>query len=350
MAKQIINTGSSANAGDGEGLRDAFIKVNNNFDEVYLKVDQGSIVTSGLTTPGAGILGRSTGSTDAPIQNLTATQAKTFLALENVNNTSDADKPISTATATALNGKAGVTHTHVIADVTGLQTSLDAKASTSHSHVAGDIQLTSGPRVLGKSTPGAGAASELTDVDLKGLLNITNVNNTSDANKPISTATQTALNLKLNTNGTIAISQVTSLQLALDGKASAAHAHVIADVSGLQTALDGKANLSEITVGYTGTTAADTLRYSLNPSMQGYTISVTNSRVRASQAATVGQTRDIEKNGVVIGTVTWTAGALLGTISIPVVGDRTIAYGDHLAIVATAPPAWSANLVIILRN
>ena len=31
MAIQFINTGSSANAGNGDSLRSAFIKVNNNF-------------------------------------------------------------------------------------------------------------------------------------------------------------------------------------------------------------------------------------------------------------------------------------------------------------------------------
>lgn len=34
MAIQIINTGSSANAGDGDSIRSAFAKVNQNFNEV----------------------------------------------------------------------------------------------------------------------------------------------------------------------------------------------------------------------------------------------------------------------------------------------------------------------------
>ncbi|NTF99066.1 hypothetical protein G6L30_02940 [Agrobacterium rhizogenes] len=49
------------------------------------------------------------------------------LALGNVNNTSDAAKPISNATQTALNLKADTGHKHGVADVTGLQTILDAK-------------------------------------------------------------------------------------------------------------------------------------------------------------------------------------------------------------------------------
>jgi len=52
------------------------------------------------------------------------------VGLGNVDNTSDANKPVSTAVQTALNGKANTVHTHAIADVTNLQTSLNAKANT----------------------------------------------------------------------------------------------------------------------------------------------------------------------------------------------------------------------------
>lgn len=46
------------------------------------------------------------------------TLAKTDVGLANVDNTSDANKPVSTATQTALNGKAANSHTHVLADIT----------------------------------------------------------------------------------------------------------------------------------------------------------------------------------------------------------------------------------------
>ena len=55
------------------------------------------------------------------------TLTKTDVALGNVDNTSDANKPISTATQTALNGKANTSHVHTIANVTSLQTELDAR-------------------------------------------------------------------------------------------------------------------------------------------------------------------------------------------------------------------------------
>ena len=48
MAKQTINIGTSANKGDGEPLRTAFDKINDNFDELYLRV--GNLETGTVTT------------------------------------------------------------------------------------------------------------------------------------------------------------------------------------------------------------------------------------------------------------------------------------------------------------
>ena len=39
MAKQTINTGTYSNDGTGDVLREAFIKINENFSELYLNVD-----------------------------------------------------------------------------------------------------------------------------------------------------------------------------------------------------------------------------------------------------------------------------------------------------------------------
>ena len=82
----------------------------------------------------------------------------------------------------------------------------------------------------------------------KGEVGLSNVDNTSDMAKPVSTATATALAGKANTTHTHSISNVTGLQTALNGKqaagsyAAASHTHTIANVSGLQGALDAKAN------------------------------------------------------------------------------------------------------------
>jgi hypothetical protein len=89
---------------------------------------------------------------------------KTAVGLGNVDNTSDANKPISSATQTALNLKENT-----------------ITAGTSGQYYRGDKTF----QTLDKTAVGLG-----------------NVDNTSDANKPISSATQTALNLKLNTSDT----------------------------------------------------------------------------------------------------------------------------------------------------
>lgn len=52
------------------------------------------------------------------------------VGLGNVNNTSDANKPVSTAQQAALDGKSNVGHTHAMADVIGLTAALAAKATT----------------------------------------------------------------------------------------------------------------------------------------------------------------------------------------------------------------------------
>ena len=78
----------------------------------------------------------------------------TKVGLGNVNNTSDANKPVSIATQTALNLKANI-------------------ASPTFTGIVSGIDKT--------------------------MVGLSNVDNTTDANKPVSTATQTALNLKANT-------------------------------------------------------------------------------------------------------------------------------------------------------
>ena len=162
-------------------------------------------VASGATqnSSDAALLNRAnhTGTQDAStITGLT----KSSVGLSNVDNTSDIDKPVSTATQAALDTKANTSHTHTISDTTGLQAALDSKqanlgTSTASTYLRGDLSW----QTLNKSAVG-----------------LSNVDNTSDANKPISTATQTALNSKSDIGHTHTISNVTGLQTALDGKES----------------------------------------------------------------------------------------------------------------------------------
>lgn len=127
------------------------------------------------------------------------TLTKADVGLSSVDNTSDTAKPVSTAMQTALDTKAATSHTHSgyattahthsVSDVTTLQTTLDGKeptitTGTSSQYWRGDKTW----QTLDKSS-----------------VNLTNVDNTSDVNKPVSSAAQTALNAKAPVADTIKV-------------------------------------------------------------------------------------------------------------------------------------------------
>lgn len=61
------------------------------------------------------------------------------LGLDRIDNTSDMDKPVSTATAAALSTKADQSHTHVTTSITGLTEALNGRAPAVHYHAASDV-------------------------------------------------------------------------------------------------------------------------------------------------------------------------------------------------------------------
>ncbi|MGB4758949.1 MAG: hypothetical protein WBP26_02735 [Candidatus Saccharimonadales bacterium] len=89
----------------------------------------------------------------------------------------------------SLAGKANVTHTHAITDVTNLQTSLNGKEPTVTAGTTGDYYR------------GDKSWQPLN----KAAVGLANTDNTSDANKPVSTATQTALNAKADAGSLAAV-------------------------------------------------------------------------------------------------------------------------------------------------
>jgi hypothetical protein len=120
------------------------------------------------------------------------TLAKTDVGLGNVDNTSDAAKPVSSATATALAGKAAIDHTH--ANASNLEDGFLSKADK--------IKL-DGITAGAQPNTVTSVAGRVGDVVVnKGDVGLGNVDNTSDAAKPISTATATALVGKSDTSHT----------------------------------------------------------------------------------------------------------------------------------------------------
>lgn len=135
-----------------------------------------------------------------------------------------------TGLQTALDGKAGTAHTHAIADVTSLSNELASKAGISHTHTLGDV--TGLPTALADKAP---LVHTHVIADTTGL-------QTALDGKSATTHLHTGVYAPATHSH--AIADTTGLQTALDGKALVAHTHAIADTTGLQTAIDGKLNLT----------------------------------------------------------------------------------------------------------
>jgi hypothetical protein len=105
----------------------------------------------------------------APVQSVagktgTVTLAKADVGLGNVDNTSDTNKPISSATQSALDGKAALSHTHTASQVTDFNTAAAAAApvqsvngNTGTVTVAVPSASTATPQALGTAAAGTSA-------------------------------------------------------------------------------------------------------------------------------------------------------------------------------------------------
>jgi hypothetical protein len=97
--------------------------------------------------------------TDSPVDSVNGhtgavVLSKSDIGLGSVDNTSDADKPVSTATQTALDAKANNAHAHVFGDVTGLATNGDGSK-----YLADDGTYNT---IVNKELPGAATTEVLT--------------------------------------------------------------------------------------------------------------------------------------------------------------------------------------------
>ena len=140
-----------------------------------------------------------------------------MVGLSNVNNTSDLDKAISTATQSALDLKATNTDLALKANATDLALkadiiNLNLKAPIASPTFTGNV---------------SGISSS--------MVGLGNVNNTTDLAKPISSATQTALDLKANT---------TDLEAGLATKAGTASPTFTGIVSGITASMEGLCNVN----------------------------------------------------------------------------------------------------------
>jgi len=228
----------------------------------------------------------------------TVVLTKSDVGLGNVDNTSDANKPISTATQTALDGKASTgyvdnavagivnsapavlntlgelavalgndpnfattiagqiggkanaVHTHAIADTTGLQTALDSKAPQSTTYTKTEVDTALSGKAATSHTHTKAQVTDfahthpVAEVTGLGTAATKDVASSGDATagQVVQGNDSRLSDSRTPTAHSHAQAEVTGLVADLAGKAAVAHAHVIADVTGLQTALDGKAD------------------------------------------------------------------------------------------------------------
>jgi hypothetical protein len=224
---------------------------------------------------------------------------KTMVGLGNTDNTSDANKPVSTATQTVLNFKEDITNksttttlgtsdilyptqkavkTYVDATVSGATPDADAN-TMGKIKLAGDLggtaTLPTVPALASKANSSDVTASLALKANLasptftgtvsgitKTMVGLGNADNTSDANKPVSSAAQAAFDLKANTsdvNTALAtkVDKVTGKELSTNDYTTAEKTKLAAitgtntgdqDLSALATnsALALKANTSDV--------------------------------------------------------------------------------------------------------
>lgn len=144
--------------------------------------------TAGKLGSTLGIAGGGTGAT-------TAVAARANLGLGNVDNTADTDKPISTATQAALNLKANVADVNAALALKATVSALEA-----HMAVTADTTMLATKAALTDLNNYAPINSPtftgtVSGID-KSMVGLGSVDNTSDAAKPISAATETALSTK----------------------------------------------------------------------------------------------------------------------------------------------------------
>ena len=216
----------------------------------------------------------------------TAATARKNLGLENLNNTSDTNKPVSIATQTALDLKENMSNksNNIIADANStskypsvkiIKEYVDAIVSAgvpdATSNTIGKIQLTgdlsgtaNSPEVATGAISTAKIANDaITDAKVANGISpskvgLGNVDNTSDVNKPISTATQSALDLKANLASPTFTGTVSGIDKTMVGLENVDN---ISDAAkpistATQSALDLKAPLASPT--FTGTVAGIT--------------------------------------------------------------------------------------------
>jgi hypothetical protein len=218
----------------------------------------------------------------SPVINGPTGLTKYDVSLDNVDNTSDADKPVSTATQSALDlkanlsGGAAFTGTITLPSTTSIGNVSDTEIATLNG-VTSAIQTQLDAKL--ESTTAASTYAPIASPTFTGtvsgvtksMVGLANVDNTADTDKPISSLTQSALDLKANLAGPTFTGTVTLPGTTSIGDVSSTEIGYVNGVtSAIQTQIDSK---------LASATAASTYAPIASPTFTGTVSGVSKSMV-----------------------------------------------------------------------
>jgi hypothetical protein len=202
---------------------------------IYTKKNDGSVVAVGVSDSGSSLVQTVAGR----IGNVIIT--KSDVELNNVDNTSDANKPVSIAQAAADTA---------IQNIASQDATTKSDAAKAYSIQRGNHTGTQSSSTISDFSSAVSTASPVKSVAGKtGIVALTkqdvglnNVDNTSDSNKPVSTAQASADTAVLVAAETLATEKSSNAQLYAVQRSNHTGTQAISTVNGLQTALNNKAD------------------------------------------------------------------------------------------------------------
>lgn len=204
---------------------------------LYTKKNDGSVVVLGSADPGSS----SVNSVAGRVGNVVLSKAD--VGLNNVDNTSDINKPVSSAQAAADTNIQNLASQDATAKANAAQNFAIQRSNhtgTQPSSTISDFSSAVSASSPVKSVAGKTGVVALTKQDV----NLSNVDNTSDIDKPVSSAQAAADNAVLQEAETLAVEQANNAKLYAVQRTNHTGTQAISTINGLQTLLNNKSDIN----------------------------------------------------------------------------------------------------------